>query len=254
MSKPWLSRILQIAGMLALIALTVIVYRRTDWCKGFTPDGVMTLIAGLIAFAAVIIQIRSSSGQLRDQIRAQRDAEREEQERQRRIVARALLFEIDGLYRWLLRDVRDFLRGVNAKTETLSGLEAKPVGASPFVVFDANAARVGELEEPLVENVVRFYMGARACLYAIERYDGARTRYMAGATTENEDLARQWLENVQKGIPPLILIAYKVSRDLCEALSIKFEAPRIAVAAENMDALRQEITKMGYGEIFEPEP
>jgi hypothetical protein len=219
-----------------------------------TLDGLMTLIAGIIAFAAVIIQIRCSSKQVRDQIRAQRDAEREEQERQKRVVAGALLFEIDGLYRWLLRDVRDFLRDVNPETEELSGLEAKPVGTNPFVVFEGNAGRVGELEGPLVENVVRFYMGARAGLYMIERYDGARTRYLAEPSAEREDLARQCLENVKRGIPPLIVIAYEACRQLCELLTIEFKVPRIAVATENMDALRQEITKMGYGEIFEPEP
>jgi len=40
--------------------------------------------------------------------------------------------------------------------------------------------------------------------------------------------------------------------ELCRILSITFKAPDIAVAVEDMDALREEITKMGDGAIFEP--
>jgi hypothetical protein len=217
-----------------------------------TLDGLMTLVAGLIAFTAVIIQIRSSSKQVEDQIKAQRDAEREERERQKRVVASGILFEIDGLYRWLLRDVRNFLRDVDPEKEDLRLLEAKPSGTNPFVVFAANAGRIGELHEPIAENVVRFYMGAQASLYGIERYDKARDRCLADPSEEWEDLARQWLGNVKRGLPPLIVIAYNVCQQLCVVLSIRFQAPRIAVAAEDMEAVRQEITKMGDGVMFEP--
>ena len=235
-----------------------------------TLDGLMTLIAGVIAFVAVIIQIRSSSKQVQEQIRAQRDAEREEREREKRVVASAILFEIDGLYRWFLRDVRNFLRDVDPDKEDLSLLEAKPAPANQAVVFAANAGRIGELDEPIVENVVRFYMSVQAVLYGIDRFDEARRRYLAASSEgpehddrqwleksagymQLEDFARQWLGNVKKGLPPLIVIAYNVCQQLCTVLSISFEAPRIAVADEDMHAVRQEIIKTGDGAMFEPE-
>jgi hypothetical protein len=218
-----------------------------------TLDGLMTLIAGLIAFIAVMIQIRSSSGQLRDQLEAQRDAERQEQERQRRVVANAVLFEIDGLYRYLLRDVRNFLRDVNPETENLKGLEAKPGRTNPFVVFEGNVYRIGELEQTAAADVVRFYMGARAYFSALERYDTSRDRYLSNPSDhEVEDLTRQYLGMVKRAIPPLIVIAHRTCKELCGILDITFQGPDIAVAAEDMDALREEITKMGDGAIFEP--
>ena len=218
-----------------------------------TLDGLITLIAGLIAFIAVMIQIRSSSGQLRDQLQAQRDAERQEQERQKRVVASAVLFEIDGIYRYLLRDVRNFLRDVNPETENLKGLEAKPARTNPFAVFEGNVHRIGELEGVVAADVVRFYMGARACFSALERYDASRDRYLSNPTDQEvEDLTRQYLGMVKNTIPPLIVIAHRTCQELCGILSITFKAPDIAVAVEDMDALREEITKMGDGAIFEP--
>jgi hypothetical protein len=268
MLKRWLKRALQIVGTLALVALVVIVCRRTDWSKGFSPDGDLTLVAGAIAFVAVIFQIRSSSKRVQNQIEAQHRAQKEEQDRQKRVVASGILFEIDGLYRWLLRDVRDFLRDVDPEKEDLTWLEAKAVPTSQFAVFAANAGRIGELDEPIVENAVRFYMSVQAISYGIERYDEARRRYLAARSHEGEDIrrrllenfmgnvefedpARQWLGNVKRGLPPLVLIAYNVCQQLCAVLSISFEAPRIAVAAEDMHAVRQEIIKAGGGTIFE---
>jgi hypothetical protein len=253
MLKPWLKRPIQIVETLALVALAVIVYRRTDWRKGFTPDGVMTLMAGVIAFFAVIIQIRFSSRQVQEQLTVQRDAQREETDRQKRAVACALLFEIDGFYRWLLRDIRGFLRDVDPEKEDFRFLEAKPIGTNPFVIYQGNASSVGELDVPVAENVVRFYMGAQACLYTIQRYDEAHSQYLAAPTEEREDLARQWLENVKEGIPPLIVIADVVCRQLCMVLSIRFESPRIAVAGEDMEGVKQEIIKMGESDVFKPE-
>lgn len=217
-----------------------------------TLDGLMTLIAGIIAFGAVIIQIRSSSKQVQEQIKAQRVAAEAEQERQIHVVARALLFEIDGIYRWLLRDVRNFLRDVEPETEDLKLVEAKPVGTNPYVIYEGNASRLGELDELSVENVVRFYMGAQACLYSIKRYDDARGRYLANQTEETEDFARQWLGNVKNSIPPLIIIVHEVCQRLCTLLSVEFEAPRIAVAGEDMDSVKQEIIKIGDGGIYAP--
>ena len=111
-----------------------------------TLDGLMTLIAGLMAFAAVIIQIRSSSRQVREQITSQRDAEREEQDRQSRAVAAAILFEIDNVYRLIFDQV-------NADDFNLRYL----IPPNRFVVFEANAGYLGSLGNDLAQAIVRFY-------------------------------------------------------------------------------------------------
>jgi hypothetical protein len=111
-----------------------------------TLDGIMTLVAGVIAFIAVIIQIRSSSKQVQDQMKAQRDAEREEQERQMQSVATAVLFEIDHVYR-LISDQ------VHADDFNIRYL----IPPNRFIVFEANAGHLGSLGSDLARAIVRFY-------------------------------------------------------------------------------------------------
>jgi hypothetical protein len=135
MSKLWLKRILQIVGTLGLLALVAIVYRRTDWCKGFTPDGIMTLIAGVLAFAAVQCQMWD-----------QRRTSRQEQDRQNRAVATAILLEIDQVNR-LMSDQ------VHADDFNIRYL----IPPNRFVVFEANAGYLGSLGSDLAQAIVRFY-------------------------------------------------------------------------------------------------
>jgi hypothetical protein len=137
MLKPWLKRILQIVATLALVVLVVIVYRRTDWCKGFTPDGIMTLIAGVLAFAAV-------QWQMWDQ-----------RSRQKRAVASAILFEIDATYRYLLREVSKWLKLIDPESVDLRSVAIKSFVAR-FPILDANAGKIGDLGERTVPSVVRF--------------------------------------------------------------------------------------------------
>jgi hypothetical protein len=155
MSKLWLKRILQVAGALALVALAVIVYRRTDWCKGFTPDGVMTLIAGVIAFIAVIIQIRSSSKQVQDQIKAQRDAEREERERHKRAIATAILYEIDSFYRIDLELADKTLAGWDAASNNLPSAAGLRTNISE--IYKGISPLLGSLNASSVSAIVKFY-------------------------------------------------------------------------------------------------
>jgi len=218
-----------------------------------TLDGLMTLIAGLIAFIAVIIQIRSSSKQVQDQIKAQRDAEREERERQKRAVASAILSEIDGTYRYLLRDVRDFLRQIDPDKVDLRTMLIKSFVAR-FPILDANAGKIGDLGEQAVASVVGFYSCTRAYLISVDNFALSRERWLEKPDDGLlEDTTREYLSHVKNTIPSLIWLAHEVSKELCGILSRKFESPWIAVAAEDTDALREEITQMGDGETFEPE-
>lgn len=155
MSKPWLKRILQIVGTLALMAVTVIVYRRTDWGKGFTPDGVMTLVAGVIAFIAVIMQIRSSSEQVQDQIKAQRDAEREERERQKRSIATALLYEIDSFYRIELDLVEKNLANWDVAGNSVPTAAGLRTNISE--IYKGVSPLLGSLNAKSVSAIVKFY-------------------------------------------------------------------------------------------------
>ena len=155
-----------------------------------TLDGLMTLAAGIIAFFAVIIQIRSSSRQLRDQIKDQRDAEREEQERQKQSVATAILFEIDHVYR-LISDQ------VHAGDFNIRYL----IPPNRFVVFEANAGYLGSLGSDLAQTIVRLYgeagryfLGSQQHLREIENAKAAAAAKSFGVTRSLEALGASIVE------------------------------------------------------------
>jgi hypothetical protein len=120
-------------------------------------DGLMTLVAGIIAFVAVIIQIRSSSRQVQDQIKAQRDAEREERERQKRALATALVFEIDHCYRAYLPRALTLARGLRGNTLDPKAGVAIRFEAASFDVYSGNVQSLGTLGAEASGPVIRFY-------------------------------------------------------------------------------------------------
>jgi hypothetical protein len=237
MLKPRLKRILQIAGTLALVALVVIVCRRTDWSKSFSPDGDLTLVAAVIAFIAIIIQIRSSSKQVQDQIKAQRDAEREEQERQKRAVATAILFEIDLIYRSMIRDTGEAIRNEKA----VGGEFVVKPHSLHFAVYEGNAGKIGQLPASIGQDIVEFYGSATRFVITLQAYsDAVRNAHEAPSNIDWKGMASQYREHTVKAIPWVRLLSYMVSRRLCEYTGVEFRAPHIAVAADNLEQLQKE--------------
>ena len=242
--------------MLLYVGLTVF-HRWTELGGSLSIDGLATigttLVAAATGFLAILYQIRSSSIQLREQMADQHLASAAETERQKRAVASAILFEIDGTYRFLLRDVRDFLRAVDPANVDLRTLAVKSF-AVRFPILDANAGKIGDLSEETVANVVGLYSCLNAYLISLDNFARSHERWLSEPDNRLlEEHTREYLSHVKNTIPSLICTAHETSRELCNILSRKFESPWIAIAAENMDALREEITKMGDGEIFEPE-
>ncbi len=222
MLKPWRSRIIQIAGTLALVALTVIVYRRTDWSKGFTPDGIMTLIAGVLAFAAVQWQMWD-----------QRESLRQEQMRQSRAVAKAVLFEINNFYCYYVRDVQAFLKGQDVLSCKMLGIKSIPSDAFP--IYRGNAITVGVLEDDMVGNIVGFYSTAEAYLSILRDYRIESERYyQQGGDKVAEEKARTFLGQVKSTGPEITKLIHVLSEELCKVASVQFRAPIIAVAAEDL--------------------
>jgi len=160
-------------GTLALVALLMVAYRRTDWSKRFSPDGALTLVAAVIAFIAIIMQIRSSSKQVQDQVKAQRDAEREERERQRRAIATALLYEIESFYTVELELTEKELAGWDPASNDLPTGFALRTNTSE--IYKGVSALLGSLNAKSVSAIVRFYS-------AVGRYEGLwhDYQYMSG--------------------------------------------------------------------------
>lgn len=204
-----------------------------------TLDGMMTLAAGILAFVAVQLQMRN-----------QRRAVRQEQERQKKAVATAVLFEIDSFYRYFVRDASALLKDIRDNEPFV----AKSTSAFSFTAYVGNASNLGQLNQDIVQGIVAFYGCATVLLTTMHDYSEAVKRSLEAR--DNIDwgyLAKQYFTHMTTSFPALKVLTYNVSKTLCNFAKIEFKPPSIAVAAENMDALREEITKMGDGEIFEPE-
>jgi hypothetical protein len=137
-------------------------------------DGIMTLLAGVIAFIAVLLQIRSSREAVERQLREERVARVQEEERQRQAVAKALLFEIANFYGYYRVRVRPSLDRKDPETCLLPPLSAP--GSGFFAVYQGNSGRLGAFEHVLVEKVVKFYGVAELLLTSIREYTWSLAR------------------------------------------------------------------------------
>jgi len=137
-----------------------------------TLDGLMTLIAGVIAFIAVIIQIRSSSKQVQEQIKAQRDAEKAELERRRRAVAAALLSEIDSFYASHLERRNELFEFWKRKDTDPQSVEVfRALTGKPFAVYESLADELGGFDAAIARGIVMTYGLMANFIDLLERYE-----------------------------------------------------------------------------------
>jgi hypothetical protein len=214
-----------------------------------TLDGIMTLAAGVIAFIAVIIQIRSSSKQVRDQMKAQRDAEREEQERRKKAVATAILFEVDDFYRSQLWRVHAFFEQTGRRRELLEVVRVPP---SQFCVYQGNTASLGGLPDEVVEAVVHFYSKAARFLALREDYRRERGEHSEVALDHPDNRKAAILfGHLRDSLPGLTRAAYLACERLSGFICAEFKAPRIAVAAEDLTALNRATDRIEGEEVHQ---
>ena len=222
MLKPWLKIILQIVGTFALVALVVIVYRRTDWCKGFTPDGIMTLIAGVLAFAAVQWQMWH-----------QRRTFRQEQDRQSRVVATAILFEIDDFYHYGLK------QETNWETFEASQIPYRVVKFRrwPFVMYEANAGRIGNLDYRTIKSIIKFYGDAEAYQASVEEFVVSSDAARSGSDTARLE-ASALLASLKKIFPALQGSVKSVCATLSDVAGVPRENLRVPLSDFQDDGQR----------------
>ena len=205
----------------------------------------MTLVAGVIAFVAVIIQIRSSSKQLHDQMKAHRDSEREELERQKKAVATAILFEIDDFYHYHVRGVYGYLEE-RTRTRTGALTEVIRIPPSLFAVYSGNTPRLGELPDEVVEVIIHFYSKAEQFLALREDYKAAAER-LTGSIVERDYLKTMTLfGHLRDSLPGLTRAAYIACDRLASFTGVSFQSPRIAVAAEDLAALNRDTERIEH--------
>jgi hypothetical protein len=235
---------------------------------GPTFDGIMTFIAALVALIAaaraykgIKQQIKSDRENLQRQLDAEKNARAEEQERQSKAVAIAILFEIDGFYRLHLREVHRVLENWDPKNDALFMAKSISAISQPFPVYYGNSGSLGLLEVCLVFSVVNFYSAAAIFVETFNDYkaESGRCGYGTGLTAVPEAMgarvhdartaevaARHLGEQLKKASPRLIKLTCAAVRKLCERTGTAFQAPMIAAAAEGLclegTALQQQTT------------
>jgi hypothetical protein len=206
----------------------------------FTGDGLATLVAGIIAFVAVMVQIRHSSNATEKQLRAEREARMQQESGQTRALATAILFEIDTLYRYLIRDVHDFFkREVPDHADTVA---AKSVDPLFFAVYQGNAGKLGRLGQAAAEAVVHFYGGIGAYAATLREYkiafehavyeDLQTQKRGSPFMPDCGDALRLYLDQLRTPLLPLKNCTYIACYRLCQVGALPFEPPSVAVAAD----------------------
>lgn len=190
-----------------------------------TLDGLMTLVAGIIAFVAVLLQIRSSGNQIQQQLRADREARIQEEERHKRAVARAILFEILNFYVHYEKYVRPHIEQVDAESCTPPTISAPEPNS--FSVYRGNASTLGEFEQDAAEETVRFYGLAQRFLATVEDYSRSLELELQLYKGVGKGSApRKHLSQMQELMHPMAVSAIDACRKLSGAAGLRFESLR----------------------------
>lgn len=193
-------------GIVLVVGLTWF-HRCFELGRSLSVDGLAmvgtTLIAAAAGFLAIVLQVRSSSRQLRYQMKAQRDGEREERERQKRSVATAILLEIDDFCMHVsgLCDVL-FNQDLPESEKRAAFLKFVPLA---FTVYPSIADKLGGTGVEATSAVVKFYNKANALNHYLQlcRSALARVKTVTLTNYEGSQGNQQILDHVAENENPL---------------------------------------------------
>jgi hypothetical protein len=188
-----------------------------------TLDGLMTLIAGVIAFSAVIIQIRSSSKSVTTQIETERHVRLEEDRRGKQAVARALLFETLNFYRTYKEEVKKPLDTTGSHAVQFPTLGSPGPGA--FAVYRANAGKLGHFDDEVVQSVVTFYVEAEWFVSTLQSFNWSVYRELElYKTITMGSTPVIHLSRLRKRMPSLDQAALAACRNLCAVAGVSYDS------------------------------
>jgi hypothetical protein len=136
-------------------------------------DGFIGAVLGSLISAAVVWY------QTRQLLTAESKYRRQDAEREIRSLSVALLAEVDDFYRLFIRDFVRKNKGVGGPSEAS---RVKSSTYTAFVVFEANADKVGLFDAETAKAVVGYYGTARAYLNTMSDYGTALDRWGSGET------------------------------------------------------------------------
>jgi hypothetical protein len=191
-----------------------------------TLDGLMTLLAGGIAFIAVLLQIRSSRQAVERQIYEEKGTRAREEEGRRQAVAKALLFEIANFYGYYRVYVRPHLDQKDPEACVPPSLIAP--GSDFFAVYRGNAGHLGAFEQVLVEKVVKFYGLAELLLTNIREYTWSLAReFELRGSAQPGSAPRRLLKQIQNVMYATDSAGIEAMQKLCEATGTTIESLKL---------------------------
>jgi hypothetical protein len=159
---------------LALVALGIIVCRRADWSRGFSPDGVLAFAGGALALLGVWWSNHQSVKNLQEQLEAEKRAREEDSCRERYGTAAVLRSEIISIWELDLYPLSAAFRDVTLDAEATLLLDAVRLPPAPrryFPVFERCADRVGLLSRESVSLTIQYYKRVGDLLLAWDEYN-----------------------------------------------------------------------------------
>jgi hypothetical protein len=221
----------------------------------FSGDGLLAFAGGALALLGVWWSNHQSVKNLQKQLEAERKARTEETERQKKAVATALLFEIDGFYATYLRRPRDLLIEKEAAQDALPQFAS--IGPDQFPIYRGNASKVGELPTECVRALVGFFQRAESIVSSLVDYASSLDRAREVESREASQpsnirsgspfyktLAGMQLATIQKVLPETIKGAHRVCSILCPLAGVPFKWPPITVAQEKLSPDEIEATAL----------
>jgi hypothetical protein len=205
-----------------------------------------TLVAAATGFLAILYQVRSSSRQLRDHIKAQRDADLKELERQKNAIATAILFEIDNFYLYHLRGVRAYLDDILQRRQLPEVVRIPP---ALFAVYQGNTTRLGELPSNVAQAVVHFYSKALQFFALREECRDERERLGPNVLLPGGTKAFTLAGHLRDSLPGLTRAAHIACKRLGDFTGIDFRAPGITVAEEEVEVLNRDTERIEHEEV-----
>jgi hypothetical protein len=190
-----------------------------------TLDGLMTLAAGVIAFIAVILQVRSSRRDLERQLREDKEAHARAEEVRKQAVARSLLFEVVSFYTYYYRYLSPILDGLD--TESCLPPSVSAPSSDFFAVYRGNTDYLGGFDHALVEKIVRFYGRAEWLFTSIREYTWSLDRELERQKNVAAGSApRKLLQQIQKLMYETDTAAVEAMKKLCEVAGVSFDSLR----------------------------
>ena len=210
-----------------------------DISWAFSGDGILAFAGGALALLGVWWSSHQSIKNLEKQLEAERKVRAEETERQKRAVAKALLFEVDDFYSNHLMGVYDRYRSFDGSIEKLPGVTG--MDRRPFAVYDGNTASLGAFSDEVVRSVVVFYDTARRHLSINRDYKELLREYQYGHhSPEAGQEARQLFFYVRGSIPRLTRLSYEACMKLACLSGVPFRKDVVSVAGEDLQRLAKD--------------